>query len=37
VALGSTDTYGVWVMLVNPHRGAAHLTEIQFTDNIEYC
>ena len=26
VALGSTGTHGVWVKLVNPHRGATPLT-----------
>jgi len=36
VALGSTGAHGVWVMLVNPHRGATPLTESQFTNNIEY-
>jgi len=37
VALGSTGTHDVWVKLVNPHRGAAPLTEIQlFTDIIKY-
>jgi hypothetical protein len=37
MAFGSTGTHGVWVKLVNPHRGATPLTEIQiFTNNIEY-
>ena len=37
VALGSTGTHEVWVMLVNPHRGATPLTEIQvFTNTIKY-
>jgi IS605 OrfB family transposase len=37
VALGSTGAHGVWVKLVNPHRGPAPLTGIQvFTDTIKY-
>jgi IS605 OrfB family transposase len=37
VALGSTGAHGVWVKLVNPHRGPAPLTEIQiFTGIIKY-
>jgi putative transposase len=37
VALGSTGTHEVWVMLVNPHRGATPLTELQiFTDTVKY-
>jgi hypothetical protein len=37
VALGSTGAHGVWVMLVNPCRGPAPLTEIQiFTNTIKY-
>jgi IS605 OrfB family transposase len=36
-ALGSTGTYEVWVKLMNPHRGATPLTELQiFTDTIKY-
>jgi len=37
VALGSTGAHGVWVKLVNLHRGPAPLTEIQiFTNTIKY-
>jgi IS605 OrfB family transposase len=37
VALGSTGTHEVWVKLVNPHRGATPLTELQvFTDTIKH-
>jgi hypothetical protein len=37
VVLGSTGARGVWVMLVNPHRGPTPLTELQVdTDTIEY-
>jgi transposase, IS605 OrfB family, central region len=37
VALGSTGTHEVWVKLVNPHRGATPLTELQvFTNTIKY-
>jgi IS605 OrfB family transposase len=37
VALGSTGAHGVWVKLVNPHRGPTPLTGIQvFTDTIKY-
>jgi len=33
VALGSTGTHEVWVKLVNPHRGATPLTELQISIN----
>jgi hypothetical protein len=37
VALGSTGTHEVWVKLVNPHRGATPLTELQiFIDTVKY-
>jgi IS605 OrfB family transposase len=37
VALGSTGAHGVWVMLVNTHRGPTPLTELQiFTDTIKF-
>jgi putative transposase len=37
VALGSTGTHEVWVKLMNPHRGATPLTELQiFTDTVKY-
>jgi IS605 OrfB family transposase len=37
VALGSTGARGVWVMLMNPHRGPAPLAELQIhTDTIKY-
>jgi IS605 OrfB family transposase len=37
VALGSTGTHEVWVMLVNPHRGATPLTGLQiFTNTVKY-
>jgi IS605 OrfB family transposase len=37
VALGSTGAHEVWVKLVNPHRGATPLTELQvFTNTIKY-
>jgi len=37
VALGSTGAHGVWVKLVNPHRGPAPLAELQIhTDTIKY-
>ena len=37
VALGSTGTHEVWVMLVNPQRGATPLTKLQvFTNTIKY-
>ena len=37
VALGSTGTHEVWVKLMNPHRGATPLTELQiFTNIIKY-
>jgi len=37
VAFDSTDTHGMWVKRMNPHRGATLLTKLQiFTNNIEY-
>jgi IS605 OrfB family transposase len=37
VALGSTGTHEVWVKLVNPHRGATPLTELQiFINTVKY-
>jgi IS605 OrfB family transposase len=37
VALGSTGTHEVWAKLVNPHRGATPLTEIQvLTNTVKY-
>jgi IS605 OrfB family transposase len=37
VALGSTGAHGVWVKLVNPHRGPTPLTGLQiFTNTIKY-
>jgi IS605 OrfB family transposase len=37
VALGSTGAHGVWVKLVNPHRGPTPLTEIQvLTDTTKH-
>jgi IS605 OrfB family transposase len=37
VALGSTGTHEVWVKLMNPHRGATPLTELQvFTNTIKH-
>jgi transposase, IS605 OrfB family, central region len=37
MALGPTGTHEVWVKLVNPHRGATPLTELQvFTNTIKY-
>jgi hypothetical protein len=37
VALGSTGTHEARVKLVNPHRGATPLAEIQvFTNTIKY-
>jgi IS605 OrfB family transposase len=37
VALGSTGAHGVWVMLVNPHRGPTPLAGLQvFTNTIKY-
>jgi len=34
VALGSTGTHGVWVMLVNPHRGPAPQTCLNLSTAI---
>jgi IS605 OrfB family transposase len=37
VTLGTTGAHGVWVKLMNPHRGPTPLTEIQvFTNTIKY-
>jgi len=37
MALGSTGAHGVWVMLVNPHRGPTPLTGLQiFTNTTKY-
>jgi hypothetical protein len=37
VALGSTNTYEVWIKLVKPHRGTTPQTELQiFTNTIKH-